>query len=66
MDVPPGAGRDRFFLKGTEFADVTDEEVARVQDLLSGRPRETLGWRTPAEAVTELLTQASEAGAMTA
>lgn len=57
----------QFFPKGTEFADVSDEEVARVQDLLNGRPRETLGWRTPAEAVAEVLSsQASKAGAMTA
>ena len=55
----------QFFPKGTEFADVTDEEVARVQDLPDGRPRETLGW-SPAEAVAELLSQASEAGATTA
>lgn len=56
----------QFFPKGTEFSDVTDEEVRRVQDLLNGRPRETLGWRTPAEAIGELLSEASEAGAMTA
>ena len=56
----------QFFPKGTEFADVTDEEVRRVQDLLNGRPRETLGWRTPAEAIGELLSEASAAGAMTA
>jgi IS30 family transposase len=56
----------QYFPKGTEFADVTDEEVRRVQDLLNGRPRETLGWRTPAEAIAEVLSEASEAGAMTA
>lgn len=39
----------QFFPRGTEFADVTDEEVREAQDLLIGRPRETLGWRTPAE-----------------
>lgn len=49
----------QFFPKGTEFADVSDEEVARAQDLLNGRPRETLGWKTPAEAVAEVLSKAS-------
>lgn len=49
----------QFFPKGTEFADVTDEDVARAQDLLNGRPRETLGWKTPAEAVAEVLSRAS-------
>lgn len=56
----------QLFPKGAGFADVTDEGAARVQDLPDGRPGETLGWRTPAEAVAELLSQASEAGATTA
>lgn len=49
----------QFFPKGTEFADVSDERVREVQDLLNGRPRETLGWRTPAEAVAEVLSKES-------
>lgn len=53
----------QFFPKGTEFADVTDEEVREAQDLLNGKPRETLGWRTPAEALAEGL---AKAGAMAA
>ena len=53
----------QFFPKGTEFADVADEEVREAQDLLNGRPRETLGWRTPAEALAEEL---AKAGAMAA
>ena len=54
-----------FFPKGTDFTRVTDEEVARVQDLLNARPRKTLGWRTPAEAYAEELEKALS-GALTA
>ena len=34
-------------------------EVVCVQALLTGRARETLGWRTPAEAIAEVLSEAS-------
>lgn len=58
----------QFFPKGTEFDEVTEEEVRRVQDLINGRPRETLGWRTPAEAMAEVLAGAisDRSGAMIA
>ena len=45
----------QYFPKGTRFDGVGDDEVAEVQDLLNGRPRKTLGWRTPAEALGEVL-----------
>ena len=54
----------QYFPKGTDFSLVTDEEVRAAQDQLNGRPRETLGWRTPAEALAEYLSR--ENGAMTA
>jgi len=44
-----------YFPKGTDFTEVTDEEVAEMQRQLNGRPRETLGWMTPAEAYAKLL-----------
>ena len=47
------------FPKGTDFTEVTDEEVLLAQDLLNGRPRKTLGWKTPAEAYAELLAEVS-------
>ena len=44
-----------YFPKGTDFSKVTDDEVREMQDQLNGRPRQTLGWKNPAEAYAELL-----------
>lgn len=54
-----------YFPKGTDFSTVADAEVREMQDQLNGRPRQTLGWRTPAEAYAELLRKAAQ-GAFTA
>ena len=48
-----------YFPKGTDFTKVTDEEVQEMQDQLNTRPRQTLGWRNPAEAFSELLAKAA-------
>ena len=48
-----------YFPKGTDFSKVTDEEVREMQDQLNGRPRETLGWKMPANALAELLDKAA-------
>lgn len=45
----------QYFPKGRSLAHVTQAELDRVADQLNGRPRETLGWRTPAEALAQLL-----------
>lgn len=45
----------QFFPKGTNFKAVPRSEVKRVQRLLNERPRQTLGWKTPAEAMRQLL-----------
>lgn len=47
-----------FFPKGTNFADVTDAEVAEAERLLNLRPRKILGFATPAEKLHALLTVA--------
>ncbi len=39
----------RYFPKGTVFADVSEEEIARVEYALNTRPRKQLGYRTPLE-----------------
>ena len=44
----------QFFPKGTDFNLVTRKELRYVQRLLNERPRKTLNWRTPKQAVAEL------------
>src|SRR6266550_4420634 len=50
----------QYFPKGRTLAHVTQAELDRVADQLNGRPRETLGWMDPAEALAKLLSTASE------
>jgi IS30 family transposase len=45
----------QYFPKGTSIARRTEQELLAVADSLNGRPRETLGWKTPAEAMAELV-----------
>lgn len=46
----------QFFPKGTDFNMVSRKELKHVQKLLNERPRKTLDWRTPKEAVADLIT----------
>lgn len=44
----------RFFHKKTNFRDITDAEIQRVEHLLNNRPRKRLGFKTPYEVFYQL------------
>src|ERR687894_944845 len=45
----------QYFPKGTDLARWSAEEIAAVAATLNNRPRKTLGWKTPAEALNKQL-----------
>ena len=49
----------QYFPKGTDLSAHSETELAAVALSLNTRPRKTLGWRTPAEALDEILRSAS-------
>jgi len=55
----------QYFPKGTDLARWNVEEIDAVAAALNGRPRKTLGWKTPAEALKEHLLLAQQAGVAT-
>ena len=44
----------QYFPKGKSLEGVSQERLDEVAELLNGRPRKTLGFRTPAEKLAEL------------
>ncbi len=55
----------QYFPKGHSLATVTQGELDRVAHELNGRPRQTLGWRSPTQKLTEFLEQSLPAGGAT-
>jgi transposase, IS30 family len=49
----------QYFPKGTNLARHSADDLAAVAATLNSRPRKTLGWRTPAEALNEYLATAA-------
>src|SRR3954468_2404809 len=45
----------QYFPKGTDLSIHSAEEISAVAAALNARPRKTLGWKTPAEALDDLL-----------
>jgi len=49
----------QYFPKGTDLAVHSREHLEHVADELNSRPRKTLGWKTPAQALDEFLAAAA-------
>lgn len=50
----------QYFPKGTNFNNVSEEDVERVEAILNNRPRKSLGFETPLEAFHRLSTRGAE------
>lgn len=55
----------QYFPKGTDMSRWSAEELAAVAAALNSRPRKTLDWKTPAEALNEHLLSSQQAGVAT-
>ena len=45
----------QFMPKGTDLSLLTPSDLAKISDLMNGRPRQTLGWMTPSEKLNEFI-----------
>ena len=55
----------QYFPKGTDLSRWSAEEITAVAHALNTRPRKTLGWKTPAEALDEHLRFLQQPGVAT-
>lgn len=45
----------QYFPKGMDLSELTEDQIRAAADGLNGRPRETLGWKKPAEKLAEFV-----------
>mgnify|MGYP000846243732 FL=1 len=55
----------QYFPKGTDLSRWSEQEIQAVALTLNNRPRKTLGWKTPAEALNDYLKSANQPGVAT-
>ena len=56
----------QYFPKGTDISRYSARELDAVASTLNSRPRKTLGWRTPAEALNEILRRRTQTASRSA
>jgi IS30 family transposase len=56
----------QYFPKGTDLSQHTTDELAAVAHAINTRPRKTLGWKTPAEAIDQFFANNHKDGVATA
>jgi transposase, IS30 family len=52
----------QYFPKGTDLSRWSAEDIAAIAAALNSRPRKTLGWKTPAEALDDHLRSIQDTG----
>jgi IS30 family transposase len=55
----------QYFPKGSDLSVYSADEISAVATALNARPRKTLGWKTPAEALDQLLSSMKKTGVAT-
>ena len=51
----------QYIPKGTDFSEITDKQIKRIENILNNRPRKRLGYLTPNEKFKQITTMDSVA-----